>query len=87
MAEQGGQLAPAITRYLEARPLFVRDIALIRAYLRQWIDSDVWDQNPAAGPDEAAELAKLREKARAITDQRDIDEWIAAALAFGVDPL
>jgi hypothetical protein len=87
MSETSGELAPAITRYLEARPLFVRDIALIRAYLRQWIDSDVWDANPSQDDDGRMELSRLRKMARAITCQRDIEVWIAEAVGFGVDPL
>lgn len=87
MHETGGALAPAILRYLENEPLTVRDLVLIRAYIRQWIHADVWDSNPNLGEDGRAELARLRRLAQGLNNRDAIDSWIAESVDFGLDPL
>jgi hypothetical protein len=87
MYETGGWLAPAIRRYLDGDALSVDDLTLIRVYLRQWIDSPVWDRNPALGESGRGELATLRSLARSLTDRESIAGWLALAEEFGVDPL
>jgi hypothetical protein len=87
MHETGGELAPAIKRYLENEPLTIRDVSLIRAYIKQWVYSEVWDGNPKADDESRATLAGLRLQALTITDRKTIDAWIEAALDEGMDPL
>lgn len=81
MYETGGKLVPAIERYLEGKPEEPDDVNLIRAYLRQWIDSPVWD----AGDLDA--LHDLRRKVRVINSRLEIDWWLEAALELAIDPL
>jgi hypothetical protein len=83
--ETGVQLGPVIERYLNRRKLSAEDVNLIRAYLRQWIDSPVWDMAPAG--DLSRELASLRATTSAIQSRADIDRWIWAGLEIGIDPL
>lgn len=87
MNETSGELVPAIVRYLEGDALSVRDVALIRVYIEQWIGSGVWDTNPAQTEESRAELAVLRELARVLTNREAIDAWISMAVDFGMDPL
>jgi hypothetical protein len=86
MNETGGKLVPAMERYLKGDPAETDDIHLIRAYLRQWIDSPVW----AAGIDGETRdtLSELRRKVREIRIRTDIDEWLENALEqLAIDPL
>lgn len=85
--ERGGLLGPAIERYLLDRPLSKDDVLLIRAYLRQWIDSPLWDMNPSADDGQRRELAQLRAKAKLINTRKDITGWLHDALNLGIDPL
>jgi hypothetical protein len=87
MNETGGELAPAIMRYLDHVPLSKRDIELIRLYILQWIGSPVWEMNPDQTEEGRAELERLRELARVLTNRGAIDAWIALALDVGIDPL
>jgi hypothetical protein len=82
MHETSGVLRPAIEGYLNRRPLTLFEVATIRAYLRQWIFSPVWD---GLGGDE--ELARLRRQIDGIRNRADIDRWIRDALEEGHDPL
>jgi hypothetical protein len=79
--ETGGLLAIAVENYLNHRAMTVRDVAMMRAYLCQWIDSPAWDMNPGN------ELAALRKQAAEILTVEDIHRWIHAALGLGIDPL
>jgi hypothetical protein len=85
--ETGGELALAMKRYLEGQPLTVRDIALLRAYLRRWVDASAWDSNPHMTDESCATLALLRRQAREITTRDAIDQFVADATEFGMDPL
>jgi hypothetical protein len=87
MNEQGGELVPAMQRYLNGQPLTIRDIALLRLYIQQWIDSGVWDTNPSLNAEGRLELAELRGLARGINSGRAIAAWIHRAEDLGMDPL
>lgn len=87
MHETGGELAQAIRRYLFSEELSVRDLLLIRAYLKQWINAAVWDQNPTMDHEGKAQLNTLRHLAESLTDRNSIDHWLNLAIDFGVDPL
>lgn len=86
--EQGGELVPAVERFLGIRhePLTPRDRDLIRTYLRQWIDSPVWEMNPSADAYQLAELAGLRVQAAQIHSVGDIRRWINRAMNSAIDP-
>ncbi len=79
MYETGGKLHPALMAYLTGRPLDAEQIALIAAYLRQWIDSPVWAGGSA--------LAGLRDAARHIRTRADIELVIHTAVEMNMDPL
>jgi hypothetical protein len=81
MNETGGKLVPAIERYLKGLPPDADDVNLIRAYLRQWIDSPVWDAQ------DRTELDELRRTVRQIGSRLAIDQWIEDALNLSIDPL
>ena len=82
MHETSGVLRPAVEAYLNRQPMTAMQIGVMRAYLRQWIKSPVWD---IPGPDE--DLAKLRRDVETIRSREDIDAWIEAGLEIGHDPL
>jgi hypothetical protein len=42
MNETSGELRPVIERYLTAQHLTARDVAIMRVYLRQWINDGAW---------------------------------------------
>jgi hypothetical protein len=87
MHESSGRLAEAMKRYLKEEPLSNYDIGLIRAYLVQWIESPVWDDNPNLDAAGRAELQELRQAAHKITSRRAIAEWVEVATDWGIDPL
>jgi hypothetical protein len=72
MNETGG-LVPAIKRYLKGLAPDADDVNLIRAYLRQWIDSPVWDVGDAAA---RTKLDELRRTVRQIGSRLAIDQSI-----------
>ena len=47
----------------------------------------MWDQNPHQGAAGAEELSALRASAVAIETQKDLEQWVARAVEFGMDPL
>jgi hypothetical protein len=53
----------------------------------QWVDSPAWDMNPHLTAASMRELADLRLDARAIFSLAALDNWIARAIAAGMDPL
>lgn len=87
MDETGGLLAPAVERYLTNDELRNGDIPLIRAYLRQWINSPAWDDNPHLDADGIRELVDLRSSVETIGTREDIDGWLKIAIDKGLDPL
>lgn len=87
MHESSGALKGPVTRLINNAGLSADDILVIRAYLRQWIDSPVWDESPGSNYDSRRALADMRSRVRRITSRREIDEWIALAVDQGMDPL
>lgn len=87
MDETGGRLGPAIRNYLDGREMSADDIALVRDYLRQWIDSPAWDMNPHMNVTGIAALAWLRSHAKAIATRSDIAYWLMRAEERGIEPL
>ena len=88
--ETGGELAPAIEAYLNGKPLTIRQIAVMRAYLCQWFKSPVWNRFSAVlGVDREldSDLEALRTSVAAIKTQDDIRAAIHAGLEIGIDPL
>lgn len=85
MHEVGGKLVPAMKRYLSEETPSLRDVDLIRAYLRQWIDSPVWDHGNEA--EMQRDLDELRRKVRELRTVSDIALWVEDALELGIDPL
>jgi hypothetical protein len=84
MHESSGALRPVIEAYLRGEALNPIQVAAMRAYLRQWIGSPVWDQNPHGG---AEALARLRAAIDGLTDRAAIEQWLVEAEQKGVDPL
>lgn len=82
--EVGGELRLAVEAYLIGLPLAEQDIRLLRAYFRQWIVADVWDQAPLEGRDR---LDELRRRVDSIKDRQTIDDWLKAVTDYGIDPL
>jgi hypothetical protein len=87
MDETGGELAGAIKRYLHEEPLSIRDVQLIGAYFRQWINSPVWDANPSIDYEGRLALASMRQAARSLHNRAEIAEWLERAGEAGMDPL
>jgi hypothetical protein len=87
MYETSGELRPAVERYLKQEKLSAGDIDLLRVYLRQWIDSPVWDTNPHLNATGRKELMRLRELARVLTNVGAIEAWLSLAVDAGMDPL
>ena len=76
--ETSGELRPAVERYVRNEPMSQRDITLMCAYLKQWIEA------PGFFGDE---VMALRESVGAITTRAELEEWMQAADDAGVDPL
>jgi hypothetical protein len=85
--EATGVLRPVILAYLSGASLDAQQCSTIRAYLRQWINSPIWDSNPYAGPEQHLSLAALRLAVENCTDRAGIKYWLEAAEAHGLDPL
>lgn len=87
MHETSGRLRPAVEAYLRGESMTPRQIAVMRSYLRQWIMSPVWDQNPHADDDDRWALGELRRHVNDLTTREVIERWIAWATDEGLDPL
>jgi hypothetical protein len=91
--ETTGRLRPVIEAYLLGKRLSYDDVSTMRAYLRQWIMSPVWDENPwelaphVPYPEACASLARLRERIDGLISQVAIDRWLEDAERLGLDPL
>lgn len=83
MNETSGVLRPAIKAFLAGVEMTPAQIAAMRAYLRQWIFSPVWDMNPHG----AAGLDGLRDGIDSLHSRPQIDRWLDRALEAGIDPL
>lgn len=78
MAEISGLLRPAVRAYLNNEAMSALQIAVMRAYLRQWIRARQF-----LGP----ELAALRQSVEELASQAALRRWIYAAIDAGADPL
>jgi hypothetical protein len=78
MYETSGGLRPAIVAYLQGDRLSEEEIALIRAYLRQWIMAPAW-----GGP----AVDALRAGIDRLTTRQAIARWLDVALGENIDPL
>ena len=84
MYESSGILRPVVRAYLRGAQLSPQDVATMRAYLRQWIFADAWDQNPYG---DGTELAGLRDMIQSLNSTAQIREWLRRATEMGMDPL
>jgi hypothetical protein len=75
MNETSGKLAPVVEKYLRGEVLTTDEVAIMRAYLRQWIAGDF------QGVDH------LRLRVGRLTTTRMIREWLKDAEDIGIDPL
>jgi len=87
MYETSGVLRPAVEAYLAGGAMTPEQIAAMRAYLRQWINSPCWDQNLYATEGGPAALAAMRQLAACLTSRVMIEAWLAGAESIGMDPL
>lgn len=78
MYETSGRLRPVIEAYLNGKDLDPDQIAMMRAYLRQWINAFGF-----VGPD----IENLRRRVDGLISQDAIDVWIYDAVEAGADPL
>lgn len=85
--ETSGVLKPVVEAYLRNEPLTLRDIAVMRAYLRQWIMSPAWEMNPHGKSGDGLALSALRDRIDGIASRDDVERWLEAALEIGIDPL
>lgn len=85
--EVSGELMLAVQSYLNGREMTVREISLMRAYLRQWVDSPVWDMNPHEDDAGRQWLQELRQRVKAIASRRHIADCLWIMEERGMDPL
>jgi hypothetical protein len=79
-SEKSGALRPAVRAYLKDEPLTREHIALLRAYLRQWM----------AFPWGGGETQALRAQVEDLTTRAEIERWLERAqklVGFGGGPL
>ena len=74
--EDSGVLAPVVKAYLDGRTLNHTEVAIMRAYLRQWMFYGDW----RGASDLVARINEIRTRA-------DLDKWLSDALELGIDPL
>lgn len=75
MNETSGKLRPVIETYLSGEILIPREVAIMKAYLVQWIAGDYRG------------VEDLRRSVRKIASTRDIQIWLDEACELGIDPL
>jgi hypothetical protein len=80
MHETSGVLADAIHAYLEHDAITPARLLAIRAYFVQWVDKGEWAI-------EDGQRKNFIDWARTLRNRLDIDLWLAAAEALGMDPL
>jgi hypothetical protein len=76
MYEASGVLRPAIEAYLAGGAMTEAHIALMRAYLRQWIMAPAW-----------MGVEQLRRDLDGLTSRAAITAWLDTAAHLGLDPL
>jgi hypothetical protein len=87
MQETSGILEPVIVAYLHREPMDEMQVSILRAYLRQWIDATVWNDNPFADGNDQAAIEELRESVKYLATRDDIEAWLRRALVSGIDPI
>lgn len=85
--ETSGVLRPAIEAYLNGAIMPPDQISAMRAYLRQWITSPIWDFNPHMSEKERLQLADLRRRIDGLQSRWAIKLWLEDAHNSGHDPL
>jgi hypothetical protein len=80
-------LSVVVQAYRAEKDLTVRDVALMREYLRQWVDSPVWEMKPHETDAGRHWLAELRERVRVIASRDDIEQALSIMTARRMDPL
>ncbi len=85
--EVSGVLRPVVEDLLNGKVLSADQIAIMRAYLQQWIGSPVWDRNPFLDAISTPHLEDLRRRVDKITTDDDLEEWLVDADNYGFDPL
>lgn len=75
--ETSGALAPVVRKYIEGGTLDGSEVAIMRAYLRQWMGG-VWS-GPAA--------KQLRADVDRIFTHAELRAWLDRAVDEGIDPL
>jgi hypothetical protein len=70
---------PIVKQYLEQGTLDAEGIAVMRAYLRYWINSSIWADTD--------ELRDLRDRVARIEDAQDVQFWLRDARKLGIEPL
>jgi hypothetical protein len=81
------ELCVAVHAYRAGEDLTVREVVLMRAYLKQWVDSPVWEGYPYETDGGRQWLAELRERVRAIASPDDIAQALSIMTARRMDPL
>lgn len=76
MYEVTGVLQPVVMKYLRNERLSDSDVAVMRAYLRQWINADGFRG-----------AVELRFAVDQIRTHEDVARWIHEAEELGIDPL
>jgi hypothetical protein len=76
--ETSGVLAPVVERYLHGGQLDQDEVAIMRAYLRQWVGAAAF-----YGPD----IIELRQRVNLLQTHSQLRAWLADALDAGIDPL
>jgi hypothetical protein len=76
MNEVSGLLEPVVRKYLNNQDLNQTEVALMRAYLRQWVNATGF-----------VDVADLRARVDSLTTTDAIREWLADAYDTGIDPL
>jgi hypothetical protein len=87
MRETSGRLWPAIAALVDGRELSAEDIAILRAYFRQWVCAAIWDENPHGGAAYREWLAAMRKRVDEPTTRAAIEAWIDELTRGGMDPL
>ena len=81
------ELGEAVQAYTAGEDLTVRGVVLMRAYLKQWVDSPVWEGYPYETDGGRQWLAELRERVRAIALPADFKQALSIMTARRMDPL
>lgn len=79
------RIPASVDRYIHGEELTVRDIALVRAYVMQWVDSPAWEENLSSQA--TLNLTILRAKVAGARTKEQIDSCVALASAMQMDPL